>query len=239
MTARPNNPLGALVDSSSRPMPSNDIQLTGRYVTLVGLRSEHADPLYADVAGDQHAHLWDYMLNGPFASREDFRAFVSSKAVAKDTVFYAILSNTQKDASAPEGQKVLGLASYLRIDPTHQSIEVGNILYTAPLQRTPAATESMYLMAKYALGDLKYRRYEWKCHALNMPSRRAAVRLGFVEEGLFRQHFIIKGRSRDTAWFSILGEEWPDRRAEIEKWLEPANFDGQGKQKKRLEEFRN
>jgi RimJ/RimL family protein N-acetyltransferase len=122
----------------------------------------------------------------------------------------------------------------LRIEPSHRVIEVGNILYTPRLQRTRGATEAMFLMARHAFEDLRYRRYEWKCNALNEPSRRAALRLGFRFEGIFRQHMIIKGRNRDTAWYATLDGEWPDRKAVFEQWLSPENFDADGRQIRRL-----
>jgi RimJ/RimL family protein N-acetyltransferase len=131
---------------------------------------------------------------------------------------------------APPTGIPVGQASYLRIEPRHRVIEVGNIIFTPALQRSSGATEAMYLMARHAFEDLGYRRYEWKCNALNQPSRRAALRLGFHFEGVFRQHMIIKGRNRDTAWFSMMDSEWPLRRANFERWLAPSNFDSDGGQ---------
>jgi RimJ/RimL family protein N-acetyltransferase len=125
----------------------------------------------------------------------------------------------------------VGQASYLRIEPAHRSIEVGHIMFTPALQRSCGATEVMYLMARHVFRDLGYRRYEWKCNALNEPSRRAALRLGFTFEGVFRQHMIVKGHNRDTAWFSMLDSEWPQRQANFEQWLAPSNFDAAGRQK--------
>ena len=122
----------------------------------------------------------------------------------------------------------------MRIDPANRVIEVGNILYTPALQRTPGATEAQYLLARYIFDELGYRRYEWKCNDLNAPSRRAALRFGFTYEGTFRQHLIVKGRNRDTAWYSMLDGEWPSRRAAFETWLAPDNFDAQGVQKTSL-----
>jgi RimJ/RimL family protein N-acetyltransferase len=119
----------------------------------------------------------------------------------------------------------------MRIEPAHRVIEVGSILFTSRLQRTVGATEAMYLMARHVFEDLGYRRYEWKCNALNAPSRRAALRLGFTFEGIFRQHMLVKGRNRDTAWFSMIDSEWPQRKASFERWLDPSNFDAQGRQK--------
>ena len=133
----------------------------------------------------------------------------------------------------PFGDAV-GYASYMRIEPVHRVIEVGSILYTPRLQRTIGATEAMYLMARHVFEDLGYRRYEWKCNALNAPSRSAALRLGFTFEGIFRQHMIIKGRNLDTAWFSMLDSEWPQRKAAFERWLDPSNFDANGRQRQSL-----
>jgi RimJ/RimL family protein N-acetyltransferase len=127
-----------------------------------------------------------------------------------------------------------GYASYMRMDPAQGVIEVGNILLSPALQRTTAATEAMYLMACHIFEDLGYRRYEWKCNSKNEPSRRAALRLGFTFEGIFRQHMVVKGQNRDTAWFSMLDKEWPARKSSFEAWLDPANFDGDGRQRKSL-----
>ncbi len=142
-----------------------------------------------------------------------------------DRIFFATIS-AEIGAAA-------GYASFMRMDPANGVIEVGNILLSPALQRTTAATEAMYLMARHVF-DLGYRRYEWKCNAANLPSRRAAERLGFTFEGIFRQHMVIKGRNRDTAWFSMLDHEWPDRKAAFEAWLDPANFDADGRQRTAL-----
>jgi RimJ/RimL family protein N-acetyltransferase len=163
------------------------------------------------------------MSEGPFASQDEFNAAFDKKQRSADPFFFAIVDNVT-------GVSV-GQASYLRIEPTHRVIEVGGIMFTPSLQRSCGATEAMYLMARHAFEDLGYRRYEWKCNALNEPSRRAALRLGFVFEGVFRQHMIIKGCNRDTAWFSMLDSEWPRRRASFEQWLAPSNFDPTGRQK--------
>jgi RimJ/RimL family protein N-acetyltransferase len=128
----------------------------------------------------------------------------------------------------------LGHCSYLRMEPKHRVIEVGALMFSPALQRTRGATEAMYLMARHAFEDLGNRRYEWKCNALNAPSRAAALRLGFTFEGIFRQHMIIKGANRDTAWYSMLDKEWPERKAAFERWLHPSNFDAAGRQKTRL-----
>ena len=170
--------------------------------------------------------MWDYLADGPYADPESLLAALAKKAAAQDAVFFALVE--------AKSRRALGYASYMRIEPAHGCIEVGNILYTPPLQRTAAATEAMYLMARHVFEDLGYRRYEWKCNALNEPSRKAALRLGFTYEGLFRQHMIIKGRNRDTAWYSMLDSEWPSRKQAFEAWLDPANFDGHGRQRNPL-----
>jgi RimJ/RimL family protein N-acetyltransferase len=136
-----------------------------------------------------------------------------------------------------ETGKATGWASYMRINPTHGVIEVGNILFSPALQRTRAATEAMYLMARHIFDDLGYRRYEWKCNAENAPSRRAALRFGFTFEGIFRQHMVVKGHNRDTAWFAMLDHEWPARKRAFEAWLQPENFDDSGRQRRSLAEL--
>jgi len=163
------------------------------------------------------------MPDGPFLEREAFDENMRSKEVSEDPLFYAIVDRRTRLA--------VGRAALMRIDPQNRVIEVGNIMYTLALQRTRGATEAMYLLARYVFEDLGYRRYEWKCNALNEPSRRAALRLGFSFEGIFRQHMIVKGRNRDTAWFSMLDSEWPARKREFERWLDGSNFDSQGLQK--------
>jgi RimJ/RimL family protein N-acetyltransferase len=186
----------------------------------------HTESLYAATAGPANERPWLYLFDGPFAKRAEFDAYLTRIAQSEDPLYYAILGSAT-------GQAV-GHAAYLRIEPAHRCIEVGAILYAPSLQRTPGATEAMYLMAKHVFEDLGYRRYEWKCNALNAPSWRAALRFGFTYEGVFRQHMIVKGRNRDTAWFSMLDSEWPARKAAFERWLDPANFDADGRQKTSL-----
>jgi RimJ/RimL family protein N-acetyltransferase len=215
--------VGIAVDPAPAPRPQ-PVVLSGRVVTLHPFdRPAHAEALYQASHGPQKEDLWRYMSEGPFANQSDFDAAFDKKAGSRDPLFWAIVDNAT-------GQPV-GQASYLRIDPTHRVIEVGNIIFTPNLQRSSGATEAMYLMARHAFEDLGYRRYEWKCNALNEPSRRAALRLGFIFEGVFRQHMIIKGRNRDTAWFAMLDSEWPQRRANFERWLAPSNFDSDGRQR--------
>ena len=222
---RDDQPIGPLVDSIPAVRPSR-ITLTGRYVTLAPLDpAAHADSLYEEAG--KRADLWVYLFDPPPPDREAFSRTIQAKANAADRFYYALVDPVTAAAS--------GWASYLRIDPVHRSIEVGDILFGPALQRTRAATEAMYLMAKHAFETLRYRRYEWKCNALNQPSMRAAHRLGFIYEGTFRQHMIVKGRNRDTAWFSMLDRDWPARQAAFERYLDPENFDSAGRQRRPLE----
>jgi RimJ/RimL family protein N-acetyltransferase len=166
---------------------------------------------------------------GPFEILEDQIASHHTMMMRQDQILYALID--------PNSGDVLGHAAFLRIDPVNASIEIGNILFTNKLQRTPAATEAMYLMARYAFETLGYRRYEWKCNNLNEPSKRAALRLGFTFEGVFRQAAIVKGRNRDTAWYSMLDSEWLGVKQHFEAWLDVSNFDATGNQLKSLSEF--
>jgi RimJ/RimL family protein N-acetyltransferase len=219
-------PIGPLVESSAAPRPERRT-LEGRFVTLAPLDADrHGDDLYEGAGGDDHADLWTYMGDGPWSDREAFAASLESKAKSEDPLFFAILGRVTGRA--------LGYQTLMRIDVPNRVVEVGNILYGVNMQRTAGATEAQYLLARYVFDDLGYRRYEWKCNAFNAPSRRAALRYGFKFEGEFRQHMIIKGRNRDTAWFSILDSEWPAIRSAFEDWLQPGNFDAEGRQKRGL-----
>lgn len=212
------------------PRPAR-ITLRGRYVTLCPLNpEEHGEALWEGAGSPRHEQRWLYMGDGPFADRAAFAAHLERKQASEDPLFYAIADNGSGQA--------LGYAALMRIDLANRVIEVGHIMYTVSLERTRGATEAMYLLARYVFEDLGYRRYEWKCNALNAPSRAAAERLGFQYEGLFRQHMIVKGKSRDTAWFAMIDDEWPERKNAFERWLEPANFDAGGEQRTRLAEIR-
>ena len=217
------------VDARPAKRPERTV-LEGRYVTLVPLDAGlHGEALWASTKGEQNDTLWRYLAEGPFSNREDFDRALAGMAASEDPLFFTIIGRST--------QRPAGRASYLRIDTKHRVIEVGSILYSPALQRTRGATEAMYLMARHVFEDLGYRRYEWKCNALNEPSRRAALRLGFTFEGIFRQHQIVKGRNRDTAWFSMLDSEWPRRKEAFERWLALENFSMVGEQKQRLADF--
>ncbi|WP_103122620.1 GNAT family N-acetyltransferase [Methylopila sp. Yamaguchi] len=225
---QPVGPAVSYAEPATRPAATT---LEGRFVRLTPPNpGEDAADLFPVVSGPENAALWTYLFNGPFASEEALSAEFAKTAGLVDPVFFAI-----RDAATG---RALGRASYMRIEPNHRVIEVGSILFSPLLQRTPAATEAMYLMARHVFEDLGYRRYEWKCDALNAPSRAAAVRFGFRFEGVFRKHMIVKSRSRDTAWFAMTDDEWPRVKAAFERWLEPANFDAEGRQTRRLEEIR-
>lgn len=223
-------PLGAPVDGppARRPAP---VRLEGRHVRVVPFEADrHAASLFTLSHGPEKEALWAYLSPAPFPDADAFTRYYAEAATKTDPLLFAI----EETASG----RAVGHATFMRIEPAHRVIEVGNILYTPAIQRTPGATEAMYLMARHAFETLGYRRYEWKCNALNAPSRRAAERLGFTFEGVFRQHMIIKGLNRDTAWFALLDHEWPRARAALEAWLDPGNFDETGRQRRRLEDIR-
>ena len=204
------------------------LTLRGRYVTLEPLDADrHCAALWEAVRG--HDEVWRWLADGPYASQAKLHHALAEKQASTSAVFLAIVPEGSADPPT-----AAGYASFMRIEPAHGVVEVGNILLSPRLQRTRSATEAMFLMARHVFDDLGYRRYEWKCNAGNEPSRRAALRLGFSFEGIFRQHMVIKGRNRDTAWFAMLDGDWPARRQAFETWLDPANFDDQGRQKTRL-----
>lgn len=186
----------------------------------------HAPDLHEAYRAEGDGVNWDYLPYGPFDDLDSFRAFLSETCFGPDPLFYAIC-----DLSSG---RAVGMASYLRIDPPQGVIEVGHINYAPALQRRRAATETMFLMMRQVFDGWGYRRYEWKCNNLNDRSKLAAARLGFSFEGVFRQAAVVKGRNRDTAWFSVLDSEWPVNRAAFEQWLDPANFDAAGRQRTSL-----
>lgn len=208
---------------SAPPRPIGS-PMTGRFVELVKLDArQHSGDLFQSYAGADQ--IWDYMSYGPFPYVSDFEDWAVQTVSDPACVFYAIRNL--------ETGRTEGVASYLRIDPENGTIEVGHINFSPALQKTRAATEAMFLMMDWAF-CAGYRRYEWKCNALNIPSRRAAQRLGFSFEGVFRQAMIVKGRNRDTAWFSILDAEWPALKQAFARWLSEENFDADGLQSERL-----
>jgi RimJ/RimL family protein N-acetyltransferase len=202
--------------------------IEGETVRLEPLEaSRHGDQLFRAAANADST--WDYLAYGPFPSREAFFLWLESRAPYSDPLTYAIVDHASGDAR--------GLASFMRIDPDNGSIEIGHIWLSPSLQKTRQATEAIYLMSRKAF-ELGNRRLEWKCDALNAGSRRAAERFGFVFEGVFRQHMVVKGRNRDTAWYSILDSEWPSRRAAFEAWLSADNFTAGGRQIRSLASLR-
>jgi RimJ/RimL family protein N-acetyltransferase len=219
-------PVGLPVDitPAKRPGP---VTLNGRHGHLEKLRPQHFADLWRAFAG--HDAVWTYIsTDGPFATEPDFAAFLAKRAAASDPYAYVVIDTSGR---------AVGYLTLLRIEPEMRVIEVGHVLYSPLLQRTPLGTETQYLLARYVFETLGYRRYEWKCNALNLASRRAALRYGFVYEGTFRQHLISKGRNRDNAWFSMLDGEWPACKRNFERWLDSDNFDQDGRQKLSLAEM--
>jgi RimJ/RimL family protein N-acetyltransferase len=211
---------------TARPRPPR-AALEGRFVRIEMLDAErHASDLFAANAEDREGRIWTYLPYGPYDDEKVYRDWVAAMAKSEDPLFHAIIDKATGKAS--------GVASYLRIEPAIGVIEVGHINYAPALQRTAAATEAMYLLMKRVFDELGYRRYEWKCDALNGPSQAAAGRLGFIYEGTFWQATIYKGRNRDTAWYGMTDRDWPAVKAGFEAWLDPTNFDAEGRQKRSL-----
>lgn len=212
-----------VADTGPAPRPQR-IPHEGRFVRLEPLDADaHIDDLWA-VAGDPAADsTWDLLGYGPWSSREQYRRWLDESQASTDPLFFAIRTRATG--------RVVGVEALMRIAAEARSIEIGNIWFSPVLQRTAAATEAVYLLIRHALDDLGYRRMEWKCNAMNAPSRRAASRFGFTFEGIFYQHAIVKGRNRDTAWYSILDGEWPAIRANFDTWLAPENFGERGEQR--------
>jgi RimJ/RimL family protein N-acetyltransferase len=211
------------------PRPSRRV-LEGRCCRVEPLDPDrHADDLFAANSTDREGRMWTYLAYGPYTTLEEYRAWLAPRAEGEDPLFFALV-----DAAT---HRATGVGSYLRIEPDSGSIEVGHLQYSPLLQRAPAATEAMYLMMRNVF-ELGYRRYEWKCDSLNAGSRRAAERLGFNFEGIFRQATVYKGRSRDTAWYAVLDSEWPTLERGFQAWLAPDNFDASGRQRRTLAECR-
>jgi RimJ/RimL family protein N-acetyltransferase len=203
--------------------------LDGELVRLEPLDpGRHGADLYeASIGADS---TWHYLPYGPFTAKQEFLTWLRERAALDDPLAYTIID---RGAGAARG-----IATLMSIEPDHGSIEIGHIWLSPALQRTRQATEAIYLLSRYAFDVLGNRRYEWKCDAANAPSRRAAERFGFTFEGVFRQHRVVKGRNRDTAWYSMTDAEWPSRRAAFEAWLSSANFDADGRQRRSLAELR-
>ncbi|MFI5014248.1 MAG: GNAT family N-acetyltransferase [Hyphomicrobiales bacterium] len=208
----------------ARGLPERRV-LQGRFGRLEPLdEAKHGESLWQAVKGADA--MWTYLGYGPWPSEASFRAWLKERQALTDPLYYAVVDG--------KSRRALGCVTLMRVDQPNGSIETGHIFFSPALQKTPLATEAVFLEAKHVFDDLGYRRFEWKCDNANEPSRRAAGRFGFVFEGIFRQHMINKGRNRDTAWFSIVDGEWPARKQAFERFLSPGNFDAQGKQKQSL-----
>jgi RimJ/RimL family protein N-acetyltransferase len=220
-------PVGRVVSHGNvRPLPSAE-KLKGRFCILTALDiTQHADQLFDSLQIENNGESWTYLPYGPFFDKEAFRHWLHTLvATEKETMLYVILE--------PRNHSPIGICGYLCITPQHAVIEIGHVHFSKLLQKTPAATEAIYLMLRRAF-ETGYRRCEWKCDSLNAPSQQAARRFGFTFEGIFRQHMIIKDRNRDTAWFSMLDSEWLIIQPKFEKWLKSENFDASGQQKLNL-----
>ena len=218
-------PIGEPVEWSGAPAPER-VRLTGRYVVVEPLDPEHATDLFDSLCGPDDASLWTYRAEEPPADAAAMSAWVEEWRAGTDSLTYALVPTDTGRAA--------GVASFFRIDPEHGSIEVAAVLYARSLQRTRAATEAIRLLAGYVFDDLGYRRFEWKLDSYNAPSAAAARRLGFRYEGRFRHHMVYKGRNRDTDWFAMTDDDWRSLRPAYDAWLDPANFDDDGRQLTRL-----
>ncbi|MBF7051324.1 GNAT family N-acetyltransferase [Streptococcus sp. HF-2466] len=205
-------------------------RLEGRYVIVECLsKDKHGADLYEVYGPDSPADMWTYLFQNPVQSQEEWSVLLDQMLAAQDRFYYAIVDK--------ESGKALGTFALMRIDRGSRVIEVGSVTYSPQLKRTRLATEAQYLLARYVFEELEYRRYEWKCDALNQPSRYAAERLGFIYEGTFRQAVVYKGRNRDTDWLAMIDKDWPAVKIRLEKWLSPDNFDENGQQIKALSDF--
>lgn len=218
----------AVVGHTTGKLPAIDF-LEGRYARIEALSVEkHAEGLLAVYGPDTPREMWTYLFQEPVADREELVSLLNQMLTRKDRFYYAIIDKVT--------EKALGTFSLMRIDQANRVIEVGAVIFSPALKQTRMGTEAHYLLARYVFEELNYRRYEWKCDALNLPSRKAAERLGFIYEGTFRQAVIYKGRTRDTDWMSMIDKDWPKVKARFESWLSPDNFDENGQQLKSLRE---
>ena len=221
--------IGEPVDDTPGVLPSL-VRIEGRYTIIEALSVEkHAEDLLAVYGPDSPREMWTYLFQEPVEDMKELVNLLNQMLAHKDRFFYAILDR--------ETGKVLGTFSLMRIDQANRTIEVGAVTFSPALKQTRMGTEAHYLLVRYVFEELNYRRYEWKCDALNLPSRKAAERLGFVYEGTFRQAVIYKGRTRDTDWLSMIDKDWPQVKDRLETWLAPENFDKNGQQYKSLREF--
>ena len=219
----------SVVGHTSGKLPAIDF-LEGRYARIKALSIEkHAEDLLAVYGPDTPREMWTYLFQEPVADREELVSLLKQMVARQDRFYYAIIDKSTG--------KVLGTFSLMRIDQNNRVIEVGAVTFSPELRGTRIGTEAQYLLARYVFEELHYRRYEWKCDALNLPSRRAAERLGFVYEGTFRQAVIYKGRTRDTDWLAMIDKDWPQVKTRLEAWLRPENFDKNGQQYKSLREL--
>ncbi len=217
--------MGGLYGFAPRPRPDG-VTLAGRTVRLEKLATTHAESLGAALSGPDVADLYRYLFEPPAATPSDVETWVEKASGSGDPFFYAVVDQASGRA--------VGRAALMRIEPAHGVIEVGSILWSPDMQKSPAATEAIALFAAYVFEGLGYRRFEWKCNDLNVPSKRAAIRLGFSYEGLFRQHMVVKGQSRDTAWFAMTDLDWARLKPAYQRWLRPENFDAAGQQREAL-----
>jgi len=223
--------LGAIVNNWTGVKMPERINLLGQYCKLEALNIDaHGAALFDVFSQDKEYKNWTYLPYGPFESVESYKLWLKNTSNGSDLIFYVVVN--QKNG------EVLGIVSYLSINPKHGVIEIGHVHFSSKLQKTPIATEAIFLMIQYVFDEAGYRRCEWKCNALNESSKNAALRFGFSFEGVFRQALVVKGRNRDTAWYSILDSEWPEIRKAFILWLQPENFDKAGKQKVNLKSFR-
>ncbi len=238
MTALQNpfgQPIGSAVPGwTARPVPQRKV-LEGRTCRLEPLDAQkHAADLHRAYSMAPDGRDWTYLFVERHDNVDDYRAYAEQCAASADPMHFAVIAKGAEHAG-----HAVGTMALMRIDPTHGAIEVGNIALSPLVKATPMSTEAQFLLMKYAFDELGYRRYEWKCDNFNEPSKRAAKRLGFEFEGVFRQAVVYKGRSRDTAWFAIIDRDWPALRTAFEHWLAPGNFDEQGRQRASLESFRS
>lgn len=217
--------MSAAIPPLPRPRPPRT-PVQGRWCRVEPVTRSHFADLWRAYSADTAGRIWDYLPYGPFADEAAFRAFAEATYLGEDPLFHAIVDARTGAAT--------GVASLMRITPEHGVVEVGHINYAPALQKTPAGTEAQFLLMRRVFEELGYRRYEWKCNNANEGSRAAALRYGFTFEGIFRNHMVVKGVNRDTAWFSITDAEWPAIRDAFLAWLEPDNFDAAGRQKKPL-----